>query len=230
VRNLSFDSAALAVWVDTAGAFDAAGTDGAKSKDDVLTPSPAGAAGAGALEAAIVMGSELGLVAEELAADEGPGDAAPADELDRQKITNVSIAEAATASQIPTSPNRPVNLVLGARLLASVNVAVVPEAVTVPGRGVPLGPATVKVTVLSVVGFITLLKVAVITWVTGTAVAPFAGFVETTVGAMNPDCSRPHPVAKTPSTNAKNHILLTLDIRISVSSSICDMAFFSTIT
>jgi uncharacterized protein involved in exopolysaccharide biosynthesis len=36
-----------------------------------------------------------------------------ADELDRQKITNVSIAEAATAAQVPTSPNRPLNLVLG---------------------------------------------------------------------------------------------------------------------
>jgi uncharacterized protein involved in exopolysaccharide biosynthesis len=35
------------------------------------------------------------------------------DELDRQKITNVSIAEAATASQIPSSPNRSVNLALG---------------------------------------------------------------------------------------------------------------------
>ena len=36
-----------------------------------------------------------------------------ADELDRQKITNVSIAEAATVAQIPSSPNRPVNLILG---------------------------------------------------------------------------------------------------------------------
>src|ERR1041385_8410729 len=36
-----------------------------------------------------------------------------ADELDRQKITNVSIAEAATVPQLPSSPNRPVNLVLG---------------------------------------------------------------------------------------------------------------------
>lgn len=36
-----------------------------------------------------------------------------ADELDRQKITNVSIAEAATAAQIPSSPNRGMNLVLG---------------------------------------------------------------------------------------------------------------------
>lgn len=36
-----------------------------------------------------------------------------ADELDRQKITNVSIAEAATVSQLPSAPNRPVNLMLG---------------------------------------------------------------------------------------------------------------------
>jgi uncharacterized protein involved in exopolysaccharide biosynthesis len=36
-----------------------------------------------------------------------------ADELDRQKITNVSIAEAATVPQIPSSPNRGLNLVLG---------------------------------------------------------------------------------------------------------------------
>lgn len=36
-----------------------------------------------------------------------------ADELDRQKITNVSIAETPTAAQLPTSPNRILNLVLG---------------------------------------------------------------------------------------------------------------------
>ena len=36
-----------------------------------------------------------------------------ADELDRQKITNVSIAEVPTAAQLPSSPNRPLNLVLG---------------------------------------------------------------------------------------------------------------------
>lgn len=36
-----------------------------------------------------------------------------ADELDRQKITNVSIAEAPAVPLIPSSPNRPLNLVLG---------------------------------------------------------------------------------------------------------------------
>ncbi|MFY9622210.1 MAG: Wzz/FepE/Etk N-terminal domain-containing protein [Pyrinomonadaceae bacterium] len=35
------------------------------------------------------------------------------DELDRQKITNVSIAETPTPAQLPSSPNRPLNLVLG---------------------------------------------------------------------------------------------------------------------
>lgn len=41
-----------------------------------------------------------------------------ADELDRQKITNVSIAELPTPAQLPTSPNRPLNLVLGVVLAA----------------------------------------------------------------------------------------------------------------
>ncbi len=36
-----------------------------------------------------------------------------ADELDRQKITNVSVAEAPVAAQLPSSPNRLMNLVLG---------------------------------------------------------------------------------------------------------------------
>ncbi len=41
-----------------------------------------------------------------------------ADELDKQKITNVSIAEAATVPQLPTWPNRPLNLLLGVVLAA----------------------------------------------------------------------------------------------------------------
>src|SRR5216684_2861325 len=36
-----------------------------------------------------------------------------ADELDRQKITNVSVAEAPVAAQLPSGPNRPMNIVLG---------------------------------------------------------------------------------------------------------------------
>jgi len=36
-----------------------------------------------------------------------------ADELDRQKITNVSVAEAPVAAQLPSGPNRTMNLVLG---------------------------------------------------------------------------------------------------------------------
>jgi uncharacterized protein involved in exopolysaccharide biosynthesis len=46
-----------------------------------------------------------------------------ADELDRQKITNVSIAEAPTVAQIPTSPNRPLNLVLGLVLAGFLSIA-----------------------------------------------------------------------------------------------------------
>ena len=41
-----------------------------------------------------------------------------ADELDRQKITNVSIAEVPTPAQIPSSPNRLLNLALGLVLAA----------------------------------------------------------------------------------------------------------------
>jgi capsular polysaccharide biosynthesis protein len=39
-----------------------------------------------------------------------------ADELDQNKITNVSIAEAPVQPQLPSKPNRPVNLLLGLAL------------------------------------------------------------------------------------------------------------------
>ncbi len=44
------------------------------------------------------------------------------DELDRQKITNVSVAEAPVAAQLPSSPNRPLNMVLGVFLAGLVTL------------------------------------------------------------------------------------------------------------
>jgi len=48
-----------------------------------------------------------------------------ADELDRQKITNVSIAEAPAVPRIPSSPNRPLNLVLGIFVAAVLSLGTV---------------------------------------------------------------------------------------------------------
>ena len=45
-----------------------------------------------------------------------------ADELDKQKITNFSIAEAPAIARIPSSPNRPLNLALGIVLAAFLTV------------------------------------------------------------------------------------------------------------
>ena len=76
-----------------------------------------------------------------------------ADELDRQKITNVSIAEAATVPQLPSSPNRPLNLVLGVFLatflsLGSVfSAEMLSEVVHTPGQLEALTGAKVLATV-----------------------------------------------------------------------------------
>ena len=76
-----------------------------------------------------------------------------ADELDRQKITNVSIAEAATVSQLPSSPNRPVNLVLGIVLAGFLSLGCVfsaemlSDAVHTPRQLEALTGATVLATV-----------------------------------------------------------------------------------
>ncbi|MDX6382826.1 MAG: hypothetical protein QOK48_399 [Blastocatellia bacterium] len=48
-----------------------------------------------------------------------------ADELDRQKITNVSIAEAPAAPRLPSAPNRPLNLVLGVFVAAVLSLGTV---------------------------------------------------------------------------------------------------------
>jgi uncharacterized protein involved in exopolysaccharide biosynthesis len=48
-----------------------------------------------------------------------------ADELDRQKITNVSIAEAPAVPRIPSSPNRPMNLALGIFVAAFLSLGTV---------------------------------------------------------------------------------------------------------
>jgi uncharacterized protein involved in exopolysaccharide biosynthesis len=51
-----------------------------------------------------------------------------ADELDQNKITNVSVAEAAVQPQLPVRPNRPLNLLLGIVFGALVSIACVVTA------------------------------------------------------------------------------------------------------
>src|SRR5438270_14086675 len=58
---------------------------------------------------------------------------------------------------------------------------------------VPPGPVTLKLAVLIVKGSIGSLKVALMVWLIGTAVAPLAGTVALTVGAV---VSRVAPVVK----------------------------------
>ena len=76
-----------------------------------------------------------------------------ADELDRQKITNVSIAEAATVAQIPSSPNRGLNLVLGMFLAAFLSLGSVfsaemlSDAIHTPRQLEAITGATVLATV-----------------------------------------------------------------------------------
>jgi hypothetical protein len=64
-----------------------------------------------------------------------------------------------------------------------VNVAYVPEGVTVPSTAAPPVTLSVKVVVLIVLGFIVWLKVALRIWLVGTSMAPFKGVVVTTRGA-----------------------------------------------
>jgi hypothetical protein len=72
--------------------------------------------------------------------------------------------------------------VLVARTAVGVNVAVVPAKVTVPATGVMPGPVRVNVAASIVAGFMASLKVAETAVLRATAVAPFTGIVEMTVG------------------------------------------------
>jgi hypothetical protein len=75
-----------------------------------------------------------------------------------------------------------VKRVLDARIAVGVNVAVLPEYVTAPLTVAAPGPVKVKVAAVIVAGFMASLNVAEMTAVTGTAVAPLSGTVETAVG------------------------------------------------
>jgi hypothetical protein len=75
-----------------------------------------------------------------------------------------------------------VNSVFGARLLVGVNVAVLPEYVTVPGTGV-VPFITTNDVAFSVAPFMGSLNVAVMDGFLATLVAAFAGPVERTDGA-----------------------------------------------
>jgi hypothetical protein len=75
-----------------------------------------------------------------------------------------------------------VNKVLLARTLVGVNVAVEPAKVTVPTTGVASGPVKVNAAFVKVSPFIGSENVALTRVLTATAVAPFVGIVEITVG------------------------------------------------
>lgn len=75
-----------------------------------------------------------------------------------------------------------VNKVLLARTTVGINVAVMPEKVTTPATGVAPGPVTRKVVPVIVAGFMASVNVAEMGVLTGTAVARFAGTVETSAG------------------------------------------------
>jgi hypothetical protein len=103
----------------------------------------------------------------------------------------------------------------------------------VPGTFAPVVLLVkVNVEVLIVAGFICLLNVALITAMLGQRrVKPFVGVTETTVGAVKglpgpPATSgSPHPATNAASRNAEIQILLTMNLRISFSSSRSYKAF-----
>jgi hypothetical protein len=110
--------------------------------------------------------------------------------------------------------------VLAAKAAIGVNVAVVPEYVTVPITGTPPGAVTVKVEEFIVAAFIALLNVAVMTCETGTPLAPFAGTVAITAGLEKETCSRPHPAVRPVSRNTAIKSAGIATLRISFSYSV----------
>jgi hypothetical protein len=114
-----------------------------------------------------------------------------------------------------------------------VKVATIPveSRETVPTTGPP-GPVKVNVAVLSVLGFIALVNVAVITTVLGQRTAePSSGVTEVTVGGVRGSLGplalsvSPHPTSAAAKKNAGIQILLTFNVRISFSSSPSYKAF-----
>jgi len=101
--------------------------------------------------------------------------------------------------------------VLKARLPVGVNVAVMPLYMTVPATA-PAGPVSVKVDVEIEAVFIAMLKVALMDVSTATFVAPLAGVVDTTDGAVT--VSWPHPATKMTVRTASQHMTPNLILRI----------------
>jgi len=127
-----------------------------------------------------------------------------------------------------------VKVVLTARAFIGVKVATRPaeSRETVPAT-LPLGAVKVNVAAVIVAGFIALLNVAVTTGVLGqTTVEPTGGVTEVTVGGVKGEVAppvllseSPHPATRTASRNAEIHTLLTINLRISFSSSPSYKAF-----
>ena len=112
-----------------------------------------------------------------------------------------------------------VKSVLGAKGDVGVKVATNPVAVyvTVPGTAVAPGPVSVKVAGVSVAEFIALLKFAWTADVSATPVAPCAGVVESTVGAVVSGIltvSLPHPSANRTNSAAKDDVIPNRILRI----------------
>jgi hypothetical protein len=129
------------------------------------------------------------------------------------KLQTLSAAIALPLRSFTSVVSVVVNVVMAARSLVGLKIAVKPSAArdTVPVTGVKAGPVTVKVVGVIVEASILLLKVAVIFESTATPVARSAGTEELTVGGKElppPELlDPPHPAIRTTRRNTTNHIL-----------------------